>query len=329
MDTIRLDLAEVKRSPPAPVIDAVRAAADTINQYPDGSYQQFRTMAGEYLGVEPDQLVLSNGLDEMIDLVTGTFSGPVVIPEPTFGQFSVAADRYDRKPLRLDALENGDYSIDPDAIDQQAGIVWLCSPNNPTGTVIPSETITAICERQEGIVVVDACYSAYADTKVIDMVHDQQNLLVLRSFSKSFALAGVRLGLAVGQRSLIEQIDQYRQPFNVNRLAVAAGKAALECISTYEKRWEAILDRGERFVQFLEQRGIETFPVNGNFVLADLGSGSQARAFVDALDDQQISVFPGWDEEFSGLPDRYVRFTIGTESQMQMVKQRISRLDQW
>lgn len=320
---IRLDLAELKDPPPAPVRERIEMEAASINSYPDSSYEQLNDAYSSELDIEPDQVVFSNGLDEMIDLITASWPGQVILPVPTFGQFRAAADRYGRAVTTVQMMQGTSYRFEASRLPQTEGITWICSPNNPTGTVIDQAEIATLCDRQDGLVVVDECYQRFSDQTCLDLIDAYENLLVLRSFSKSFGLAGLRLGAAIGQRSVIERLEQRRQPFNVNRLAAAAGTEALQHIDAYQDLWERVIDRGERFCSFLDKQGVMTGHVNGNFVLADLESEQRARRFNDALAQEGISVFPGWDEEFTGLDGRFVRFTIGTEEQMDQVKEAI------
>jgi histidinol-phosphate aminotransferase len=328
MREIRLDLAEVKQSPPEPVREAVRDAATEINRYPSGDYRELKQEFAEYIGVEESQVCFSNGLDEMIDILTGIWGGRSFVPVPTFSQFAEASRRRGQEAVEVSMMEKGEYSIDMEKVDFGLDLIWLCSPNNPTGTEIPREKIERICGKASGKVVVDECYAEFTGNSCVDLIKKFDNLVVLRSFSKSFGLAGLRLGAAVSSGKNIERIEEYRQPFNVSRVAAEAGKAALRNQERYEDIREEILDGGEGFAEFLEDRGLETGEVNGNFLLVEFEDREEAKRYYQGLEKLDVSVFPGWDEEFSGLDGRYLRFTIGTAEQMGEVENRFKILEQ-
>lgn len=328
MREIQLDLAEVKYKPPKPVRDAVKSSASEINRYPSGDYLELKTEASNYFGVQKNQVCFSNGLDEMIDLITGIYGGRNFIPIPTFSQFARASDRRGQKTIKVQMIEDGNYKLDLDRIDLDSDIIWLCSPNNPTGTEIPRSKIVQICESASGKIVLDECYAEFADTSQIDLVDNYSNLIVLRSFSKSFCLAGLRLGTAVSQPENIDKIEQYRQPFNVNQLSAKAGKAALRNIESYEKIWEKVISTGRDFSRFLEEQGFSTGEVNGNFLLVEFEDEQEARQYFRGLQKLNVSVFPGWDNEFSGLGNNFLRFSIGRREQMDEVQNRFKILEQ-
>lgn len=328
MEEIRLDLAEVKQKPPEEVQEAVKASASEINRYPQGSYEDLKKEFADYLDVEEGQVCFSNGLDEMIDLLTGIWGGRNFVPVPTFSQFAEASRRRGQEAVEASMMEDGKYSVDTGKIDFESDLIWLCTPNNPTGTEIPGRKIREVCEKASGLVVVDECYAEFTGNSCVDMVSEFDNLAVLRSFSKSFGLAGLRLGAMISSEENVERIGEYRQPFNVSRIAAEAGKAALRNQNKYRDIREEILDVGREFAEFLEGRGLETGGVKGNFVLVEFRDREEAERYFEGLQRLKVSVFPGWDEEFSGLDGRFLRFTIGTREQMEEVENRFKILEQ-
>lgn len=207
------------------------------------------------------------------------------------------------------------YSLEED--DLESDLIWVCNPNNPTGTKIPREKIESVLQRTEAMVVVDECYSEFMGETVVDLVEEYSNLVVLRSFSKNFGLAGLRLGSAISQKENIEKLDEIRQPFNVNRIAEKAGEAALENRGKYKDIWSKVLNIGEEFAERMDNLDVETAEINANFVLCEFNSREEAEKVYKALEEENIITFPGWHEEFSGLPDRFIRFTIGKRSDME------------
>ena len=325
---IRLDLAEVKYSPPEQVEQRVKDCASEVNRYPSGDYTKLKGEFSDYLGVEDDQVCFSNGLDEMIDLITELWGGRNFISVPTFSQSAQASERKGQETVEVSMMEKGDYSIDLEKVDFGADLIWMCTPNNPTGTVIERKKILEICKKSSGIVVVDECYAEFTGKTCIDLIEEFDNLIVLRSFSKSFGLAGLRLGAAVSSKKNIERIEGYRQPFNVNRIAEEAGIEALRNKQKYREIRDKIIQTGKNFSSFLQDKGFETGEVNGNFLLVEFSDQDEAERYFKGLQRMNVSVFPGWDEEFSGLDGRFLRFMIGTESQMEEVENRFKILEQ-
>lgn len=314
MDEIRLDLAELKYKPPEPVADAVSSVS--VNQYPPSDYTELKEALADYTGVAPQQIVFGNGTDEIIDMCTRVWGGTNIVPVPTFGQYADAAERAGQEVVERDMMENREYVYSLSETDVEADIIWVCTPNNPTGTVVPETDIRTVLERASGMVIVDECYVEYCSATVIDLIDAYENLVVLRSFSKNFGLAGLRVGAAVSQEQNINDLERIRQPFNVNRAAMTAAISALENVDQYQSIWETVLNTGENFAAGLQDIGYKVFPVNANFVLCDTESEEEARRLVEYLDICGISVFPGWDEEFTGLPNSCIRFTVGKPEDM-------------
>jgi len=327
-EEVRLDLAELKQSPPKPVQEAVKEAASDLNKYPSESYDDLKKDFADYLGAEENQVSFSNGLDEMIDLVTGIWGRTNFVPVPTFSQFAEASNRRNQEVVEVSMMDEGDYRIELDKIDFSSDIIWLCNPNNPTGSIISGGKIRSICRKSTGIVVVDECYAEFGNVSAIEIIDDFDNLIVLRSFSKSFGLAGLRLGAAISTQENIQEIEEIRQPFNVNKIAAEAGKAALKNREEYTRIREKVISLGEEFKKFLESRDIKTGEVNGNFLLAEFNDEEEAKRYYEGLQRLNVSVFPGWNEEFSGLGGNFLRFTIGTENQMNEVENRFKILEQ-
>jgi len=324
-EILDLGVADLKFSPPATVLRELRRELSKINLYPSGDYLELKKAYCDYLGPEltmqPENLVFGNGLDEVIDLVTRVWGGVNLIPAPTFNQYSRAAMRSNQRAVSVNMLRHGRYELNFDSKDlRRATLVWVCNPNNPTGDLIPRRKIESIIESSEGMVAVDECYFEYTRETVADLVKECENLIVLRSFSKNFGIAGLRLGVAISRPENIEKIEKIRQPFNVNRLAEKAGVIVLRHKGEYEKIWQKVLKIGKEFAAEVERMGFRTFPVNANFVLVDFLSENKAREIFLKLEKNGIKTYPGWGEEdFEGNLSRHIRFAIGDEEKMKLV----------
>jgi len=170
-----------------------------INRYPSGGeYTKLRQVLAEYVEVKMENILPTNGSDEVIEIVTRAYKGEVLIPIPTFSQYEASADRGGLSKILVNCLHNGVYSLNYSAEQlEKASLVWICNPNNPTGTRITRKRIIDILQRVKGMVVVDECNYEYLGETVADLIGKYKNLIISRSFSKNFGLAGLRLGFAI------------------------------------------------------------------------------------------------------------------------------------
>lgn len=325
MKEIDLEVADLKFSVPPPVIRQLRKEISKINFYPSGNYLELKKAFCDYLGPKlafgPENIFFGNGLDEIIDLISRVWGNVNLIPIPTFSQFAQAARRSNQKVIRINMMEKGEYKLHFDERSlQKASLVWICNPNNPTGNLIPKRKIKEIIDSSAGMVAVDECYFEYTGETVVDLIKEYSNLIVLRSFSKNFGIAGLRLGVAISRSENIRRIEKVRQPFNVNRMAEKAGLTVLKYKREYKKIWEKVLRIGRKFAAEVEEIGYRTFNVNGNFVLVDFFSEGKAKKIIRGLEEKEIRACPGWsEEEFDGKLNSCIRFAIGSEKNMRSV----------
>jgi histidinol-phosphate aminotransferase len=315
---IRLDLSCLRAPLPKGLVSELAAELEKIQYYPSGSYEELRRAFASYAGVEPAQVAVGNGLDEVIDLVTRAWPGRVLIPVPTFSQYELAASRAASEAVLVPCLTEDGYALaySPAQV-RSAALAWVCNPNNPTGTPVPRHAIVDLLKSAEGMVAVDECYFEFCGETVADLIGSYPNLVVLRSFSKSFGLAGLRLGFAISTPANIAALNGLRQIFNVNRMAEAAGVIALKYLPRFREIWAEVADIRERFSAGLEHCGCRPLTSAANFVLVDFKTRKRAERCWQALKNAGIRSFPAWDEEFTALDGRYIRFTVGSAEEME------------
>ncbi|GAI41892.1 unnamed protein product, partial [marine sediment metagenome] len=158
-----------------------------INRYPSGGgYTKLRQVLAEYVGVKMENILPTNGSDEVIEIVSRAYKGEILIPIPTFSQYEASADRGGLSKILVNCLHDGVYSLNYSAQQlKEASLVWICNPNNPTGTRIPRENIIDILQRAKGVVIVDECNYEYLEETVVDLIDKYENLVISRSFSKN------------------------------------------------------------------------------------------------------------------------------------------------
>ena len=292
-----------------------------INRYPSGGeYSKLRQVLAEYAGVKMENILPTNGSDEVIEVVSRAYKGEVLIPIPTFSQYEASADRGRLSKILVNCLHKGVYSLNYSAQQlKEASLVWICNPNNPTGTRIPREKIVNILQKAKGMVAVDECNYEYLGETVIDLIGKYENLVISRSFSKNFGLAGLRLGFAISNPQNIKRLAAFGQYFRVNRIAEKAAEKVLKYFDYYQEVWEKIKKVRDKFVKQINALGFFAYDSKANFVLVEFKNKKETERVWEYLKEKGIYTLPGWENEFSGLDDQFIRFTIGEEWEMDRV----------
>ncbi len=271
--------------PPVPeVLHAIEDELKQLNRYPNsGSYYLCRDLS-RYLGVTPEQIFVGNGSNEIIDLLVRAFINPedeIVYPFPSFIVYPIVAQLMGVKAVEV-PLEN--YRLDLEAMKRAIGpktkIVFICNPNNPTATYVTGGEVERFLEglRSDIIVAFDEAYYEYvvADDfpDTIDLLKRHENIIVFRTFSKIHSLSGLRVGYSISHPDLVTCLHMVRQPFNVNRIAQAAARAALEHFDKMNVRIEENREQLERVRDNLIDLGFEVPPSQTNFLFAVPPEGS-------------------------------------------------------
>ncbi|MEH7076911.1 histidinol-phosphate transaminase [Neobacillus drentensis] len=247
--------------------------------YPDGYATNLRETLSAFLQVEEEELIFGNGSDNLIQIISRALLHPdanTIMAAPTFSQYKHNAV-IEGAICKEVPLVNGDHDLDAmlAAIDEKTNIIWLCSPNNPTGTYIPENKLVAFLEKVPAdiLVVLDEAYYEYVIAEdyynSIDLTRGFANLIVLRTFSKIYGLAALRIGYGVANRSIIKALEPAREPFNVNSLGQLAASAAIEDKEFINNCKEKNRQGLEQFYQFCTKNGLEYYPSQTNFILID------------------------------------------------------------
>lgn len=249
---------------------------DPINRYPDPLQEKLKERLAPFKHVRPSQIFLGNGSDEAIDLVYRIFCNPgkdnVVAISPTYGMYKVCADvndvAYRSVPL------SADWQFEPSALlraaDANTKVIWICSPNNPTGNDFPREAIHEVLTSFSGIVVIDEAYSDFSVQQPFrDILDSYPNLIVLNTFSKAWASAAIRLGMAFASEEIIALFNKVKYPYNVNLLTQEKALAVLEDFVNVESWLTQIKREREHVLPALQELPIvlKVFPTDANFVL--------------------------------------------------------------
>lgn len=310
-------------NPLGPSPRAMRALAEEVPRlhlYPDGDSYDLRHALARHLDVPPDQITVGNGADGIIVQICLAYlddGDEVIVGKPSFPLYDIYTHVM---RARLVPVPLRDYRLDLEgmasAITPRTKIVFVCNPNNPTGTIVTAAEVTEFMARvPDHILVVfdEAYYEFVAADDFPDTLayvrEGRQNVLVIRTFSKIYGLAGVRLGYAVATPEVLAPLLKVKEPFAVNRLAQAAGVAALEDDSFVDATLAATLNGRQYLQRGLEQLGLSCIPGHTNFILVRVGP--QAKEIAQRLLERGIIVRPC---DIYDLPE-FLRITIGTPSQ--------------
>jgi len=327
-DSIKLASNENPLGPSPKAVEAAGRALARVHRYPDGACLRLREALAARLGVGGDQLVFGCGSDEVIELVAKAFLGPgdeALFAWPSFAMYPIVVQGMGAEGVRvpLDAGLTHDLPAMREAVTSRTRVVFVCNPNNPTGTSVGAEAFDRFAEAlpEDVVLVVDEAYMEYARRAdfpdALTWVRRRPATAVLRTFSKIHGLAGLRVGYGVMGAELAGYLERARHPFNVSLVAEEAALAALED-ADHVARARATNDEGVRFLKReFEALGVETWPTDANFLLARTGEGSY-----DALLREGVIVRPmaGF-----GLTD-VVRITIGTPEENERLVKAVARL---
>ncbi len=330
-EIVKLNWNEGLEGPFPGVREEVLAELERAWIYPAEAYTELRESVAAWVGATPDQIVPAHGIQALVAMVVHAFVEPgdaVVLTAPTYGLYATTSAAAGARIVRVPArdLRHDVVSIAAAAREADARLVWLCDPNNPTGSQVTRdewETLLAgLPERCA--VVVDEAYVEYVDPALrLDRLSDVdagRPVILLRTFSKIFALAGLRLGYAVVDRPLVDMLDVVLEPFNVNRAALAAGRASLRRLELVEERRRANEEGRGRLAELLREAGATPYPSQANFLLVDVGVDDVA--LTEGLVRRGFLVRAGSEFGLSGC----VRITTGPVAVMERAAREVAEV---
>ena len=301
--------------PPSPkVLDAIAAlTGEGLRKYPDPASQLCREEAGRLYGFPAEWVIMANGSDEVLNNLIRAFVGEgeeMAYIHPSYSYYETLGNIQGARVRRFGLTERFDITGFPECYDGQ--LFFLTSPNSPLGFSFPVSFIAELAKRVKGMLVVDEAYADFADDNALRLVHEHENIVVTRTFSKSYALAGMRLGLAVARPAVIAALDKIRDHYNLDKLAQAAGLAALSDQEYLAACTAKIRDTRHWFTDRLREIGYEVIPSQANFVFASPPDRDGERVY-QGLFDRRILVRHFRDP----LLAHGLRISIGTREEME------------
>jgi histidinol-phosphate aminotransferase len=315
---IKLASNENALGPSRAAVTAMREAVKHVNLYPDGSAFYLKQKLATRLGLSPAHLILGNGSNEILELIGHALLSPqteAVVSQYCFAVYPIVTALFGAKLVEVPATDFGhDLDAMLGAITANTRIVFVANPNNPTGTAVSTEALTAFLNRvpREVMVALDEAYVEFLEQPP-DLVKEiregtRPNVIVMRTFSKIYGLAGLRLGYGIANPDLIAELEKVRQPFNVNAIAQAGALAALDD-SGHAEKTKRMTSRGLKlYARTFKKMGLQFIPSHANFILVRVGDGQ--RVF-NELQKTGVIVRPMASYR---LPE-WVRITMGTPKQ--------------
>jgi histidinol-phosphate aminotransferase len=263
-----------------------------FNRYPDPLQRKLKRTLADIKQVKSEQILLGNGSDEVLDLIYRTFCEPgeeeVLILPPTYGMYSVLAKLNNIIVKEVPLNKNFEIEIDSvlEAVNQKTKIIFICSPNNPSGNAIPLDQIEQLLDRFKGILVVDEAYIDFSQQKSALSILDQYpQLLVCQTFSKAYGLAGIRLGMCYANPLIIDYFNKIKPPYNVNSLTQSRAQAQLETTESIQDQVISIISERKKLEQELKQFDFvsKIYPSDANFLLVVVDDANKRYdQFLDA-----------------------------------------------
>ncbi|WP_313432394.1 histidinol-phosphate transaminase [Siminovitchia terrae] len=310
----------------SPFVKEAISKIDNFAIYPDGASTALRKEVAEYTGVKEDQLIFSSGLDELIQIISKALLDEnfnTVMASGTFPQYRHNAVVQNAE-IREVPLKNGCHDLPEMAkqIDDNTQVVWICNPNNPTGTYVDNKELEQFLQSipSHVLVVMDEAYYEYVTVEdypeTIPLLDQYDNLMVLRTFSKAFGLASFRIGYGIGAASFIQQLEVVRLPFNTSVLAQKAALAALKDLGFVKQSVSLNAIELQKYYEFCKQHQIDFYTSQGNFIFISIPGKESAEVFQYLLErGYTVRPFPNG-----------VRITVGTKEENEELFELIEKI---
>jgi len=316
---IKLGSNENPIGPSKKAIEAVKENLDLISQYPETNLEELKGKIASYSGVDSSNVIVGgDGADEILDVLGKTLIEPgdeFIVPIPSYMYYEFTLKIHGGVPVyaKWDMKEN---KIDVDsitvALSERTRIIFLCTPNNPSGTLIDKEDIKRVLESTDALVVVDEAYFEFSEVDNVDLLDNYDNLLILRTFSKVFGLAGMRIGYALSNPEFIEYMHRVKPVFSLTKLSHVAASATLDDKEYIKESIEIGIQSREFLYENMSKFDkLQVYPSKANYLLVGVKkTGMNSKEFTEELLKRGVIVRDC--ASFKGLDDYWVRVSVGT-----------------
>jgi len=301
--------------PPSPMVRraVLSELKETLRLYPDPDSTRLRRQAALTYGFDLSQTIAGSGSDDILAMIARAFIGEkdaLCCPVPTYSLYETLVRIQGGRILGIPYPD--DYALPARIFRSRANVTMVASPNSPSGTEVPLPVLSRLADSVPGLLVVDEAYADFAQDTALTLARERKNVIVLRTMSKSFSLAGLRIGLGFAHTSIIRGLNKVKDSYNMNRLSMAAGEAALRDLAWMEKNAARIKKTRERLFRALPKVGFSPFPSQANFVLARRAGGKSAAPVYEELKKRKILVRYFDTPRLSGC----LRITVGTNAEI-------------
>ena len=298
-------------------LDANENPYGTLNRYPDSYQKELKEKLSKYKNIPIKNIFIGNGSDEIMDLIVRVFCNPgtdkALTFTPTFGMYQVVADVNEIELVKLPLDEN--FQININGLesyfdDDKLKLIFICSPNNPTGNCLNDEDVDFILKNFNGIVVIDEAYIDFSNkTSWLKTLDTYPNLIVTQTFSKAWALASARVGIAYASEDIVQLLNKVKMPYNISKLNQQAAMDALDNESEFKRNIEVILNEKEGLIQKLNRLDSvkKIYPSDANFLLVEFDNAN--RIYQDLVEQKIIT------RNRHKLVNNCIRITVGTQDE--------------
>jgi histidinol-phosphate aminotransferase len=312
-DYVKLNTNENPYPPSPKALEAIRRETERLRLYPDPDGDAVRDEVAKLFGVERDNVIVGNGSDELLNLVVRAFVEPgrtVTYPSPTYSLYEVLVEIQDA--VNRPAAFPEDWSLPRGLFGNDSPLTFLANPNAPSGTLVAPDEVARLAQSLKGVIVIDEAYVDFADADCMGLASGLENVIVLRTLSKSYSLAGLRLGFGVASKTLVAGLMKVKDSYNLDRLAIAGGAAALADQAHMRANVGKVKATRARLVAELGRLGFTTLASQANFVFTRPPAKLAAKDCYEQLWKRLILV-RWWD-----LPRvrDFVRISVGTDDEI-------------
>ncbi len=280
-----------------------------LNLYPDDNYTQLKEAIVNYIGCKIENISVGNGSSELLDLCVKTFVDTnelILSLDPTFSMYSIYAKIVNSR--YIGAGEGNDFTINVDDIiksieENDPKLTIICNPNNPTGTTIKRDDVLRIVKSTDNVVIVDEAYMEFSNESVVDEIENYDNLIVVKTMSKAFSMAGIRTGYLIANEELVKTIEKVRPPYNLNSISALLATKALKQKDKMLSYVENLKVEREKIYEKLIDMGVKAYKSGANFVFFS----SKVDNLAEKLIDNDVLI-----RKFGGKLDNYYRVTVGS-----------------
>lgn len=311
LDFIKLNTNENPYPPPEEIFRSLSTELDKVRLYPDPVSKKLRQAAAKVFGVSVEQILAGNGSDDILNIAVRTFVNPgetVAFLDLTYSLYETITKVHGAKITQFST--NDKFELDSPIICPEAKLIFLASPNPPLGLHLNRQYLEETCQKANGIVLIDEAYVDFSNENHWDFLEKYDNVIISRTMSKSYSLAGMRIGFGIASPAIIEQMDKVRDSYNLDRIAQALGTAAFEHHSYFQEIWQKVRNSRGRLITALRDNGFIVMDSESNFVLAS-PQWISAKELYHQLKERKVLV------RYFNHPriTDYVRITIGTDEE--------------